>query len=782
MTIDITRPGTPDTVISSPEIDEGTVFQKELMGMDKITARFKLNSHVTILLDDFIVYDGRNYHVRDPSEFKKLNANSFEYTVVFYDDAYRMYDKMIMHEDRTKFSYTGTPLDLLTLIVDNMEEFDVAWDVGNAELITEPITFTFDEQSCRTALTQVAEAFGLEYYIDDKDIYLIKEVGSTQTMTFRYGEGSGLYSLSRRSVDQAFSTRWYGYGGTHNLDSSYRSALGRLSFENSPIDKNAGTYGVKEGSITFSEIFPRFNSTVDTIPDEFTITDTDIDFDLNDQFIGEGGAKIVFKSGDLAGNEFIITKYDHATKKVTFGIITGDTGYILPNATVKAVIGDEYTFVGIIMPQTYVDNAESELEAAVTEHVEKNSSPKVAYDLEINKKYIRNNSLEDSILSGDRLTIEDADLQVNEAIRIQSVEWPLVNTAKIRAVISEDQLYSVQERMAKDVKLNEKATGDAQAATLYARQVADEIRNNALISQFIKTLVGNLSVLSGAFVAGNLVAGGQAGINGAGTADTEVRFWAGSSYDDRATAPVRILQDGTIIFTNLNSLDGAKLLIEEGIGAGSIIWDTDDEEYSGGVNPSDEANRGGVNPIDWILGSLFGAVMDKPEANLYPDDDPPHSPANSGNSQPDVRAGVIGMRASEWLYDTGVAIWGKHADAQLKYCKGSYGGLFSSIKNTGAEFEAMLETTDDTIHERNRNFIITGGGATKTLPERPDHGCVITIKNHTAVTKTISRGGSTDKIINLAATAELTTTTILAYKYSTFKFNGSNRRWYIMDT
>ena len=41
----------------------------------------------------------------------------------------------------------------------------------------------------------------------------------------------------------------------------------------------------------------------------------------------------------------------------------------------------------------------------------------------------------------------------------------------------------------------------------------------------------------------------KAGITGEGTADTSVRFWAGASKGNRATAPFRVLQDGSFVST-----------------------------------------------------------------------------------------------------------------------------------------------------------------------------------------------------------------------------------------
>ena len=56
---------------------------------------------------------------------------------------------------------------------------------------------------------------------------------------------------------------------------------------------------------------------------------------------------------------------------------------------------------------------------------------------------------------------------------------------------------------------------------------------------------------TGTMILGNSL-GVQAGITGVGYANNDVRLWAGSNYINRANAPFRVLQDGTLHATNAN--------------------------------------------------------------------------------------------------------------------------------------------------------------------------------------------------------------------------------------
>lgn len=705
------------TIVDSFEIDEKTVLVKELMGADKVVAVSVEDDPLSIQIDDYIVVNGTNYYILTAPKVQKVHSSKFRYTIEFLSESYLLYNKLIIDEGVTSFSYSGTAEDFLDLIVFNMQTLDVSWAKGDVSEAAEVKTLQFEDQSCRTALTQVAEAFDLEYSISGKVISLVDELGTTQAVTFQYGRGNGLYTITRRTIDEHFGTIWYGYGGIQNLPADYRSGLGRLTFEDSPLAVNDDLYGHKENVITFEDIFPRFTGTVDTAPNETTITDASIDFDLNNQFIVSGSAEIVFKTGDLGGNAFIITSYDHGTKTVQFAVREEESGYLIPNGIVKASPGDEFTFVGIEMPESYITAAEAELESKVTEHAEKNSLPKVAYDLAINERFVRQQSLTNLILPGDRIRVTDIEINVDENLRIQSVEWPLVNPDAIKAVISEDVVYTLNERMTRDIKENQRRTREVISSSRYARKVAEEIRNYAILTQFEETYVGERVVLSGAFVAGNPSLGDIAGVNGAGTDDDEIRFWAGSDYDNRDSAPFRVQQDGAVFMSSAEIEDGCKVGVFDI--SGGYIKSTD---YSAGgsaglimsddgiLSRNSEATGFSVVTGKYVYGSFFGQTSQPGESspNIFP------SPAY---------AGVVGVVTSEVTSD---------ALDLMRYSKGVYGMFASSFKNIGAEFEAyrIIPYVTYEIKTYQRNIIAIDVCQYLYLPT-PDTGMVVQVKNVT---------------------------------------------------
>lgn len=72
------------------------------------------------------------------------------------------------------------------------------------------------------------------------------------------------------------------------------------------------------------------------------------------------------------------------------------------------------------------------------------------------------------------------------------------------------------------------------------------------------TKINGNTVATGAVMVGNSL-GGNAGINGSGASTTDVRFWAGSSFANRANASYRVLDSGDVYTSKLHALNGCKI-------------------------------------------------------------------------------------------------------------------------------------------------------------------------------------------------------------------------------
>lgn len=470
-------------IVYTVEIGDDTVYKKEIMGAHTITSEFYSNSILNIFIGDYIIFKGENYTINVTPQVQKINATTFAYNVTFEGTVYKLYDKLLMHLGVSDFNYYGSPSDFIGLIVANMNTIDAGWSVAFADVVP-PQNIQFTNTSCRQALTQIAEAFKLEYSLSGKAISIVFKVGNVTTLSFQYGKGKGLYTLTRKPIEDAdLVTRVYGFGGEKNLDLTYRNGLKRLTFQGAYLENNVATYGVKEGQYTDDTIYPHRTGTVTAVDPAsvLAITDHTLNFDVNAQLLSGVTAQISFLTGALTGYTFDINTYDNANKKVYFNQFTDSNDYLLPNTLNKPVVGDTYVLLNIKMPQTYIDAAEAQLKAATQTFLNQNSSPNVTYDLSIDEKFARMNNIE--IHVGDEVNIIDADLSVNNNIRCSSVSFPLVNPYLITATIADTITYTVQEK-----QIAQTINNQQQIITI-DRTRQEEQRINSIIYKKMKDII-----------------------------------------------------------------------------------------------------------------------------------------------------------------------------------------------------------------------------------------------------------------------------------------------------
>lgn len=439
------------------EVDEQTFLTEQMMGEHKVVADFIAHAKLDVQIGDYIEVGSEKFYINLPPQVQKINNFTFKYSITFEGERYSLYDKILMDEGADEFNYYGAPEDFLQLIVDNMNSISSGWSIDQVdEDDAQNIQFQ-SNTSCRSALTQIADAFQMEFKFVGRAISMVKVVGNETTLKFQYGRGKGLYTLIRQAIeDKNIVTRVYGFGSDKNLISDYRNNSKRLVFESRYLENNTDLYGIKEGSFTDDTIYPHRTGTVSSVnaDDALQISDEDLDFNLTEYILENLDAQIVFKSGSLEGYTFDVAYYDEATNTIHFKEFIDSNNYTLPNDDFKPSVGDQYTIVGIRMPQSYIDAAEAELQTKTQQYLLQNSVPSVTYALQVDERYIRKNNI--NIAVGDKITVVDDDLGVNSMIRVSAISFPLVNPAAITATISDTISYTVQEKLIAKTVTNEK--------------------------------------------------------------------------------------------------------------------------------------------------------------------------------------------------------------------------------------------------------------------------------------------------------------------------------------
>ena len=197
-------------------------------------------------------------------------------------------------------------------------------------------------------------------------------------------------------------------------------------------------------------------------------------FDLNAKkadgstlyLIGDVSAKIKFETGQLAGYEFDLHSYDHATKTFVINRFTDENGRVFPSETSGAFqisVGDKYIITEINLPQSYVDKAQNELAEAAKKDFPAMTQPQVSYKLSLSEDFfikMFGREVETEVLHvGDYIPIEDEEIGVNKAVRIVEINRDLLKRHTYEITLSDTVTKSTTVRVLNEIEnINEVIT------------------------------------------------------------------------------------------------------------------------------------------------------------------------------------------------------------------------------------------------------------------------------------------------------------------------------------
>lgn len=400
-----------------------------------------------------LILYGKQYKLNQLPEPAKEGERRYTYELRFEGLQYDLIDVHYhLPEDAYGETYYSDLAGHLQVLMWNINRiFPGKWVLGTYPENTEYKNITNSGKNCLQVAQELCSDYGVEFEITtDGTTYTLnikEKVGITHTFTLRYGRGKGLYRLERKNVNNAgIVTRLYVYGGTENLGRNYghtRLCLPGTTRLTSYIEDEAAIalYGVKEGEKTY-DIKPQRVGTVTALgADVITFADSTM-FDLNakdadgksTKYLIDGtSAKIKFESGGLAGYEFDLHSYDHATKTFVINKFQDENGSVFPSETSAAfqiAVGDKYSISDIQLPDEYIDEAEEELEEEGSKYLPTVSQPQVSYKLELTEGFFTSlfgDEVETEILHvGDFIPIEDEQIGVNKAVRITQIERDLL--------------------------------------------------------------------------------------------------------------------------------------------------------------------------------------------------------------------------------------------------------------------------------------------------------------------------------------------------------------------
>lgn len=370
-------------------VDDNSYRYRAIKGEHSLTLYFSLAEHVEIPVGAYCVYENETYTLEKPESLTMNHSRYFEYTVVF-DSSQAKASKWKFRnpvDRRLKFPLTAKPIEHLQMFVDNMNERDSGWTVGQCIDAPEK-TISYNHAFCIDALSQMADEWETEYEFVGKQVSLWKvEYNKDNPLPLSYGKGNGFKSGVGRSnyEDKTPIEILYVQGGERNIDPSEYGSSELLLPRNQTIrfdgehfegeqgfdDSKARAYQTDadgfsicrsdkplfsqaEDSLDCSEIYPSRVGIVSrtVIAHEennfYDIIDNTIPDNLNfeDCLIEGETMTVIFQSGMLAGREFEV-KYKHSDRR--FEIVPQDMdGMTMPGGvfvpkSVEDYINEGYT-------------------------------------------------------------------------------------------------------------------------------------------------------------------------------------------------------------------------------------------------------------------------------------------------------------------------------------------------------------------------------------------------------------------------------------------------------
>lgn len=450
-----------------------------LLGADTVAITVKSATPLTFHLGDQIDVYGKTYTLNQLPGIKKTGNRNFEYTLTFEGVQYELIDaQFLLPDDTVLDSFTGDLEDFLGILIGNLTRvYPGKWVLGVFPANTEFKTLTYTEKNCLEVLQDLCEQYSTEFEITQANgvrSLNIKMAGVNFPYTFRYGRTGGLYELTRQNINSKnVVTRLYVYGGSSNLGDKYRYT--RLCLpgkaKNASYIEDAAAiaaYGLKENTKIFDDIKPeRYGEVTAAGSAYYAFKDATMNFDLNEKdsagntkwLIDGVNAKVKFTTGNLAGYEFDVHKYDHATKEIQVVPFTDENGMKFPSETSAAFqfgVGDKYFFTDINLPDAYKTDAENKLLAEGNKAIAEYSQPQVQYGLSIDENFIRQFAGELTVVNlfavGDYIPVEDEDIGVNKSVRITAFTRNLLREYKYNITLGDSVTKTTITRVIEDLQ------------------------------------------------------------------------------------------------------------------------------------------------------------------------------------------------------------------------------------------------------------------------------------------------------------------------------------------
>ncbi len=613
----------PKAAIVMPD---DTVVNNETMAEHFLQFSFNYDDRVYLKRTDYLKYNGIVYRMREDCQPQELDLSSYTYEPkfeapeMFFQDCIMFYTMQGYQE--VEWVFFGKATQFMEIAVDNInKQLREDWQIGAIE----PNDFdlqniAFDAHSVFDALTQIAEAFEAEWYVDyeKKTINLVYQHEEGDVVTLR--RELQLIDINKANYSQSDPcTRLFAFGSTRNIPKNYRTIDNggvidaivqkklRLPVEvGDYIDSknNMDTLDVISKVKIFEDIYPKRIGSITSIR---TVEKKDDDGNPFIIYIfKDSGLK--FKSDYILPNETLMLQfgnnswlngrdselsYNDKTEEFEIINITEGDNYI-PNEILKPKVGDEYILYGFdisLVGDQYVPEAEKELENAAHEYLELVAKDTATYTCIVNPVYRFENDL--NLPLGQRVRLKSLLFDGGEKLTRVFGYRKYPTTGLDEYVVGDVMDYKRLDRMENQTDQNKKI---ADVQYLEAMRLANGTAKNVKSLAYIRQALENETMIDKGLLLTTLMRLGamngtewqeKAGINGAAMNTDEVVAYFGGSLDDavEGKTPIGFKVDGSGWLANQN-----------------ILWDAlGNLLLSGKFESNKDGNRIEIDPEDRSL-------------------------------------------------------------------------------------------------------------------------------------------------------------------------------------
>jgi len=578
---------------ASVVMPDETVINNETMGEHYIQFPFNLEDRVFFKRPDYLKYNNITYRLREdcqPTEehLKSYNYEpKFEAPEMFFLDCIMFYTMQGYNE--VEWVFFGKATQFMEIAVDNInKQLREDWKLG----IVEPNDFdlqniAFDSQNVFDALTQIAEAFGAEWYVDYalKTINLVYQHEDGDIITLR--RETQLIDIKKAKESEGeYCTRLFAFGSTRNIPKNYRNideggVIDAIVQKKLRLPVEVGDFIDSIPDMDTLEIIPKVKTFENIYPKRIgnitsirTVEKTDeggnpfIIFKFKD-------AGLKFKSEYILPNETLMLQfgnnswlnsrnfevsYNDRTEEFEIVNIEEGENYV-PNDILKPKVGDEYVLYGFdisLVGDQYVPEAEKELETAAREYLESLAVDDATYTCTVNPVYRFENNLD--LPLGQRVRLKTLLFESGEKLTRVFGYRKFPATGKDEYVVGDVMDYKRLARMENQTEENKKI---ADVQYLEAMKLANGSLKSAKALGYLRMALENETMIDKGLLLTTLMRLGamvgdewveKAGINGAAMEDDEVVAYFGGSLDDavEGKTPIGFKMDGSGWLANQN--------------------------------------------------------------------------------------------------------------------------------------------------------------------------------------------------------------------------------------